>query len=138
LEKVVEAIEPNWVSLIVFAAAWGVACVGAFYLVGIMPLAAAPGAVQRGAGPLLVMVTCVLVVVLVASALVFAISELRWSSLVIAGGMVFLFAPFIVQDLPPALKDNKLGLVLVMVLSLGGLALLYASGLVPIMKGFIV
>ena len=52
--------------------------------------------------------------------------------------MVFLFAPFVVQDLPPALKDNKFGLVLVMVLSLGGLALLYASGLMPIVKGFIV
>jgi len=133
----VEAIEPNWMSLIVFAGAWAVSCVGAFYLIGIMPLAAAPGEVQRGFGPVLVFANVALVTVLVVATLVFAIAELRWTSLVVAGGMVFLFSPFIVQDLPSALKDNKLGLVIVLALTVGGLALLYMAGLIPIVRDII-
>lgn len=132
-----EAIEPNWMSLIVFAGAWAVSCVGAFYLIGIMPLAAAPGDVQSGFGPVLVFANVALVTVLVVATLVFAIAELRWTSLVVAGGMVFLFSPFIVQDLPSALKDNKLGLVIVLALTVGGLALLYMAGLIPIVRDMI-
>jgi len=131
-----EAIEPNWMSLIVFAGAWAVSCIGAFYLIGIMPLAAAPGEVRHGLGPVLVFANVALVALLLVASLVFAIAELRWTSLIVAGGMVFLFSPFVVQDLPSALKDNKLGLMIVLALTVGGLALLYAAGLIPIVRDF--
>ncbi len=132
----VDAIEPNWMSLIVFAAVWAVACIGAFYLIGIMPLAAAPGNLRRGLGPVMVLANVALVALLAVASLAFAIAQLRWTSLVVAGGMVFLFSPFVVQDLPPWLKDNRLGLALVMVLALGGLALLFLAGLIPIVRDF--
>jgi len=111
----VNAIEPNWMSLIAFAAAWAVGCTGLFYLIGILPMRAAPAEVRRGAGPMLVLVF----------SLLFAFSELRWTSLVVAGGLVFLFSPFVVQDIPDALKDNKIGLSLVLVLTVAGLLLLF-------------
>ncbi len=131
-----EAIEPNWMSLIVFVGAWAVSCIGAFYLIGIMPLAAAPGQVQRGLGPVLVFANVALIALLLVASLVFAMAELRWTSLIVAGGMVFLFSPFVVQDLPSALKDNKLGLAILLALTAGGLALLYMAGLIPIVRDF--
>ncbi len=131
-----DAIEPNWVSLLVFAAAWGMGCVGTFYLVGVMPLAAAPREVQRGLGPILVIATAALVALLVVAALMFAIAELRWTSLVIAGGMVFLFSPFVVQDLTPALKNSKLGLAIVLALTIGAITLLYMAGLIQVVRDF--
>ncbi|RIA47664.1 hypothetical protein [Dichotomicrobium thermohalophilum] len=122
---VVDAIEPNWTALIVFAAVWGVGCAGLFYLIGILPLSAAPAEVRRGAGPMLVLTSVGLVGALLVFSLLFAFAELRWTSLVVAGGMVFLFSPFVIQDLPEKLKDNKAGLSIVLVLTLAGLFLLY-------------
>lgn len=124
----VEAIEPNWIALIVFAAVWSVGCAGLFYLIGILPLNAAPREVRRGAGPVLVLTNVGMVGLLLLSALLFAFAELRWTSLVVAGGMILLFSPFIVQDLPDGLKDNKIGLLVVMILTFAGLLLLYFSG----------
>lgn len=123
-----DAIEPNWIELIVFAAVWAIGCAGLFYLIGILPLSAAPAEVRRGAGPMLVMTNVGLVGALLLFALLFAFAELRWTSLVVAGGMVFLFSPFIIQDLPEKLKDNKAGLSLVLILTVAGLLLLYFSG----------
>jgi hypothetical protein len=125
---VVDAIEPNLIALVVFVAVWAVGCAGLFYLIGILPLSAAPTNVRRGAGPVLVLANVGLVGALLLFALLFAFSELRWTSLVVGGGMVFLFSPFIIQDLPEGLKDNKIGLSLVMLLTVVGLLVLYFSG----------
>jgi len=112
-------------SLIAFAAAWAVGCTGLFYLIGILPMRAAPAEVRRGAGPMLVLTNVGLVGALLVFSLLFAFAELRWTSLVVAGGLVFLFSPFVVQDIPDALKDNKIGLALVLVLTVAGLLLLF-------------
>lgn len=125
---VVNAIEPNWIALIVFAAVWAVGCAGLFYLIGILPLSAAPAEVRRGAGPVLVVTNVGLVGALLLLSLLFAFAELRWTSLVVAGGMVFLFSPFVIQDLPKSLKDSKIGLSIVLVLTVAGLVLLYYAG----------
>lgn len=133
-----EAIEPNWVALIFFAGVWTVGCAGLFYLIGILPIGAAPAEVRRGAGSVLVVLNVALVSVLVVAALLFGLAELRWTSLVIAGGMVFLFAPFIIQDLPARLKDNKLGLSLLLVLTVSALVLLYLVGAVSSVRAILV
>ena len=122
------AIEPNWPSLIVFAIAWLTICVGFFFVSGSLPVRAAPPAVQTGAGPALVWFNLAVLALLFTVAVVFAISELRWTSLVVASGLIFLFAPFIVQDLPRQLKDTQLGLVLMACLSVLALLVLYAAG----------
>ncbi len=133
-----EAIEPNWMSLIVFAGVWAVGCICAFYLIGIMPLAAAPVEVRSGLGPMLVFANVALVALLVVASFLFALAELRLTSLIVAGGMVFLFSPFIVQDLPQALKDNKLGLALMLMLTVSALAALYLAGAVSRVRAILV
>jgi len=125
---VVDAIEPNLIALVVFVAVWAVGCAGLFYLIGILPLSAAPTNVRRGAGPMLVLANVGLVGALLLFSLLFAFSELRWTSLVVAGGMVFLFSPFVIQDLPRGLKDNKIGLSIVLVMTAAALVLLYLAG----------
>ncbi len=108
-----------------------------FYLIGTLPIAAAPETVQRGIGPALVIVNTILLAALVVSAFLFAVAELRVSSLIVAAGMVFLFAPFVVQDLPSWLKDNKLGLVLMLSLTISALATLYFAGAISSVRELI-
>lgn len=121
------AIEPNWQALLVFLAAWLVGCVGLIYLSGSLPLKAAPQAVRDGAGPILVWTNLLALIILAILCLSFAISHLRWTSLIVGGGFVFLFAPFIVQDLPARLKDTKAGLSLLLGCLLAAVALVYLA-----------
>ena len=111
------AVEPNWIALIIFLACWGVVCSGWIYVSGSFPLSAAPTEIRRGIGLSLLVATTGSLVVLTVAALVYGIGQLRWTSLVVGSGVVFLFAPFVVQDLPRRLKDSRAGLALVLVLS---------------------
>ena len=104
------AIEPNWQALLVFLVAWLAGCIGFIYLSGNLPLKAAPETVRAGFGPVLIWINLAVLVVLTVLSVGFAISQLRWTSLIVGGGFVFLFAPFIVQDLPRSLKDTQAGL----------------------------
>ena len=121
------AIEPNWPALLVFLAAWLAGCVGFFFLSGSLPLRAAPQNIQVGVGPLLVWVNMAVLVGLVVLTAVFAVGQLRWTSLVVGGGFVFLFAPFIVQDLPRDWKDTQKGLVALLVCLLAAAVLVYRA-----------
>lgn len=123
-----EAIEPNWQGLVVFGFTWLIACVGFFFVSGSLPVSAAPQTVQSGIGPLLVWLNLACVTMLAVGALVFAVLELRLTSPIVVGGMIFLFAPFAVQDLPGGLKDSKLGLALLLGIHALALAVFYASG----------
>lgn len=125
---VMDAVEPNWISLIIFASVWAVGCAGFFYLIGILPLSAAPADVRSGSGLALVLANAGLVGVLLLFSFLFALAELRWTSLVIAGGMVFLFSPFAVQDLPDRLKDNQTGLAIMIAFAIAALLGLYFAG----------
>jgi hypothetical protein len=119
------AIEPNWPSLLVFLPAWLLGCAGLLYLSGSLPPAAAPVAVRAGFGPALVWLNLAVFVLLCILTLGFALKELRWTTLIIASGVVVLFAPFAVQDLPASLKDTQRGHALL--LCLGVLALLFIA-----------
>ena len=54
-----------------------------------------------------------------------AADTLRWTTSVVLGGFVFLFAPFLAQDLPASIKETR-----------GGLALVVAAGLVVLAAMF--
>lgn len=132
-----DAIEPNWRALIGFGFAWTIACVGFFFVSGSLPVRAAPRAVQTGLGPLLVWSNLAGVVVLAAGALVIAALELRLTSLIVFGGLIFLFAPFAIQDLPAGIKDTQLGLCLLLAIEAASLIVLFASGAtVPLKRLF--
>ncbi len=84
-----EVVEPNWIALIAFTAAWVATCVAGFYVSGSLPLAMAPEQVRSGSGPTLVVFNAVILVALAAATLLYGLAELRWVSLVLAGGAVF-------------------------------------------------
>lgn len=123
-----DAIEPNWVALLVFIGAWGVACISGFFVSGSLPLSEAPADIRSGGGPLMLLLNVGLLAVLTVATLLFGIAELRWTSLVIAIGMIFLFAPFAVQDLPPLLKDTRLGMAAILLLVVAAFVGLYLFG----------
>lgn len=121
------AIEPNWQALLVFLVAWLAGCVGFFFLSGSMPVKAAPPDVQTGFGPALVWANLAALIALLVLTAWFAVAQLRWTSLVVGGGFVFLFAPFIVQDLPRALKDTQAGLVALLACLLAATVLVWGA-----------
>ncbi|MGI9520350.1 MAG: hypothetical protein ACR2PG_01760 [Hyphomicrobiaceae bacterium] len=123
-----DAIEPNWPSLIKFALVWSIACVGFFFVSGSLPVRAAPQQVRSGMGPALVWLNFICVLVLAVGAIILAASELRATTSIVFGGLIFLFSPFAIQDLPSDLKDSKLGLLLLLLIHAGTIVALYMSG----------
>ena len=121
------AIEANWPALFVFIPAWFIGCVGAIYLSGNLPVRAAPKEVQAGFGPALVWLNVVVLIALVVAALAYAIAALAWTTIIVAGGFVFLFAPFVVQDLPDRLRDTRLGLTVLLCLGTAALVVVVAN-----------
>ncbi len=103
-------IEPNIPALACFIALWSMCCVGFFQLAGMYPLRRRPGPAQ--ASTMLVLASTALWFILLAATLCFAVSELRWTSIVIMAAVLFLFVPEAVQALPRRLRDGRQGLAL--------------------------
>jgi hypothetical protein len=71
----------------------------------------------------------VLWLALLAGTMLFAYIELRWTSIVVIGGILFLFLPELFQLLPEKWRDGQIGLAVascVLVVALGLLA--YVGG----------
>lgn len=120
------AVEPNWPMALMLALTWLVGCAGLLFVAGHLPLRAAPTAVRRGAGPMLVWGGLGLMAAVALTTIWTAAVELRWTTMVVLGGFVFLFAPFFVQDLPVSIRETQAGLALVMAIGLVALGALYA------------
>jgi len=110
-------IEPNLTSLIVFAVAWASFCFGVFMIAGMLPIEAALPNVRSRTGVLLLFLDIVLLAAILLQAGLLAHRDLRWTSVVIAGGLVFLSAPFLVQGLPVSIKDGRTGLLFLLILT---------------------
>ena len=121
------ALEPNWIALILFMSAWTVICLAFLTLAGMVPLRSRPQAASGGAGLVLVVGNFVLLVLLAGAAVIYAAVTIRWSSLVIAGGLVILFAPAIFQGWPKAWRDSRPGLSLLIFVQVCALAALFAA-----------
>jgi hypothetical protein len=119
------AIEPNWISLLWFAA-FATICTLAFLIVaGMFPLQARPNATRSGTAALLVTGNAVLLVALLLGTGFYGYSELRWSTLIVVAGLVVLFAPGLFEICPPRWRDGSTGLVVlvgVQMLALAALA----------------
>ena len=105
------SIEPNLVPLLWFALCCAVACVGFLVLAGAFPLASRPDLAGSRAGTAW-----------------FGWSNLRWTSLVIAGGSVALFAPGLFHLWPESWRDGPAGLALLFCLLGGSIAALQVVG----------
>ena len=106
------SIEPNWTGLTMFATAWIVACLALLTLVGMLPLRARPSGTAGGFGAALVLGNLALLALLACEAIVYAYTSIRWSSAIVAGGLIFLFAPALFQVCPESWRDRVSGLVL--------------------------
>ena len=120
-----DAIEPHWISLLWFTA-FATTCVVAFLVVaGMLPLRSRPDSVKSGAATLLVVGNAALLIVLLAGTGWYGYAELRWSTLIVAGGLVVLFAPGLFEAWPLPLRDGSAGLIVlvgIQVLALAALA----------------
>lgn len=122
------SIEPNLLPLLWFALSWCVACVAFLVLAGAFPLASRPDLAGKPGGAALAFGNAALLAVLVAGTAWFGYSHLRWTSLVVVGGAVFLFAPGLFQLWPERWRDGRAGLVLLFCVLGASIAALQAVG----------
>jgi hypothetical protein len=106
-----DAIEPHWISLLWFTA-FATTCAVAFLVVaGMFPLRSRPDSAKSGAATLLVVGNAVLLIVLLTATGWYGYAELRWSTLIVVGGLVVLFAPGLFEAWPLSLRDGSTGLI---------------------------
>ncbi|WP_267427115.1 hypothetical protein [Methylobacterium sp. GC_Met_2] len=121
-------IEPNVAALAWFAFFAGVASVGFYVLTGMFPLETRPDLKGRPLGLLLLAVNVMLLVGLVGGGLAYGAANLRWTSLIIVGGLAVLFAPGLFNVWPQRWRDGLAGLAIVLAALGGSLALLLQVG----------
>ncbi len=118
------AIEPNIGPLLWFSLLWLVCCLGFLVLAGMFPLGTRPDRTRSPAGMLLIGLNAVLWIFLALGTAFYGYAALRWTTLVIFGGLIVLFAPALFQVWPETWRDSKAGLLLLLGLLAGALALL--------------
>jgi hypothetical protein len=105
-----DAIEPNWISLLWFAA-FATVCTLAFLSVaGMFPLRLRSEAEKSATATLLIVGNAILLVTLLSGTALYGYVELRWSTSVVVAGLVVLFAPGLFEVWPASLRDGKTGL----------------------------
>jgi hypothetical protein len=118
------AIEPNWISLIWFAA-FATICMTAFLIVaGMFPLGSRPEGARSGAATLLVIGNGLLLSALLLGTGLYGYAELKWSTLIVVTGLVILFAPGLFEVWPSSFRDGKTGLVVLIAVQILALATL--------------
>lgn len=125
-----DMIEPNVVALAWFALFAGVASVGFYVLTGMFPLETRPDLKGRPLGLLLLATNVLLLLALVGGGLAYGAANLRWTSLVIVGGLAVLFAPGLFNVWPQRWRDGLAGLAIVLAGLGGSLGLLQQVGFV--------
>jgi hypothetical protein len=124
-------LEPNLVALSWFALLWSVCCLGFLQLAGMYPLREEGEGAGRNSA-LLVLGHTALWLALLASTLVFAWLQLRWTTIVVVAGLLFLFIPELFQAIPTRFRDGRVGVAVgafVITLTLGLLAWLSSAAM---------
>jgi hypothetical protein len=106
-----QAIEPNWISLLWFAAFATIGTVALLIVAGMFPLRGRPGTMESGISTLLVFGNAILLAALLMGTGLYGYAELRWSTLVVVAGLVVLFAPGLFEAWPSSWRDGRTGLV---------------------------
>jgi hypothetical protein len=117
-------IEPNCLALALFAAAFAACCLSFFMLVGMFPPSARPPSIAGACGGVLVLANLALLLILLVGLASFAHRTLRWTSIVVFGGLIFLFIPAVFQVIPSAWRDSRGGLAILGLIQIAALALL--------------
>ena len=122
-------IEPNVSALSWFTLLWSVCCLAFLQLAGMYPLHAAGEGVTRKP-VLLVLGNTVLWLALLTGTLVFAWTELRWTTIVVVAGILLLFIPALFQVIPLRFRGGRAGMALagaILIAALGVLGYLAAG-----------
>jgi hypothetical protein len=125
----VSYLEPNLVALSWFTLLWSVCCLGFLQLSGMYPLRAG-GVGEARNSVLLVFGNTALWLALLAGTLAFAAMQLRWTTIVVVAGLLFLFTPELFQTIPARLRDGRTGMAIAgctLAVTLGLLAWLSAA-----------
>ena len=100
-------LEPNLVALSWFTLLWSVCCLGFLQLAGMYPLRA--GGAGEARNPVrLVFGNTALWLALLAGTLAFAAMQLRWTTIVVVAGLLFLFIPELFQAIPARLHSLEI------------------------------
>ncbi|MEH2545284.1 putative permease [Bradyrhizobium sp. AZCC 2262] len=130
-----EAIEPNWVSSLWFAA-FATICTVAFLVVaGMFPLRSRPDSARSVGATLLVFGNAALLAALVLGTALYGYTELRWSTLIVVAGLAMLFTPGLFEAFPSSLRDGRTGLIVlvgVQILALAALARVAGPSLITL------
>jgi hypothetical protein len=86
-------IEPNGPALALFGVAFAAWCWSFLTLAGLFPPSARPQSLAGAAGHVLVLLNVVLSIALLTGVALLAHQTLRWTSVVVFGGLIFLFVP---------------------------------------------
>jgi hypothetical protein len=120
----VNHLEPNVIALAWFTLFWSVCCLSFFQLAGQYPIHRSTG--DGAQNPLLLVLgNTALWVALFAGTLMFAYAKLRWTTIVVVAGLLFLFIPELFQAIPARFRDGRAGMAIagfVLVAALGVLA----------------
>jgi len=123
------AIEPNWVSLLWFAACATICMLAFLVVAGMFPLRSRPDSARSRGVMLLIAGNAVLLTTLVMATGCYGYIELRLSSLIVITGLIVLFAPGLFQAWPSSQRDGRMGLITligIQVLALATLATIAA------------
>jgi hypothetical protein len=105
------AIEPNWISLLWFAACTSICALAFLIVTGMFPLRSRPDSARSSGMTLLIAGNAVLLAALLMATGFYGYTELRSSTLIVVTGLVVLFAPGLFQAWPSSLRDGRMGLV---------------------------
>lgn len=92
------AIEPNWLSVIWFTMFATTGAVAFLVIAGKFPLDTNSGQSKSTLVTGLVIGNAVLVAILLTGAGLYGYTELRWTTLIVVAGLIFLFAPALVEE----------------------------------------
>lgn len=92
------AIEPNWLSLLWFALLASVCGVAFLVVAGMFPLRSRPDVSASKITLLLVIGNAILLAALLIGTGLYGYNELRWSTLIVVSGLIFLFAPGLIEE----------------------------------------
>lgn len=123
-----DAIEPHWIASLCFAALATGCALAVLILAGMFPLRARPDGARSRLALLLVGGNAVLLAALVVGTGFYGFTELRWTTLIVVGGLVVLFAPGLFEALPERLRDSRAGLIVLAGVQALGLAVLAKVG----------
>ncbi len=122
------AIEPNWLSLIWFTMFATTGAVAFLVVAGKFPLDVNFGQSKSALVTGLVIGNAILMAVLLAGTGVYGYTELRWTTLIVVAGLIFLFAPALVEEWRWPLRNTAAELGLLVGVQMLALAALFKVG----------